>query len=1285
MRQGSVGSYFGHCFLFVNTLSAILEQLLGPMTGLVRRRFFLWYRYLLLACSCHFDCLAVSPIVTHVEPTNTSTRGNILTSFFGQYFGSAQSDISITTNNQNWTGVVWKNSTCVTALSPPGTGKSHPVHIVVDGSSSEQNNALFSYQPPVISSIIAPPFQGGTLRIYGTDFGNEKEFVNIQVDEVGGCARTCAGIEFVSTNGTGVQCRYDGAGSAGANRTTVITINGQNSNTAQFQYDYNRGEMTGIPSGDQRVFEKTSLSYSIGLTKHVVPTAAVTVTLVATSSKTMYPCTVTPETIVFNLTSENGVTPVHVETSGNSKDEGTNVAMATCTIEHSIATGDPQYAMSPSRTVTLYVINDDEADVKLWSIDPINMSYGYDVKFIGPLCNQENGSTLYGVGIDTEPTSPVIVRPQISLDNAHLFPSPPPGLKVIPESFVFNADNWRTKQIAELRSVDDDIDHNMARFRVNHTVETGDAIFAEKVRAKDRDIIAVVDSIDNDAAGIELLSNNLLVLNVGEAPVNITLSRLTSLPLHDVMFYLDVPESFASFITIKPAAPITVKKELWASIHVGLQLQAQIGCPSGTLPIRLRPASLDPKYNSSTIGVDLNVIVQSTSDDPETNITRSPAPVSAEQQRVEFTLFSSCSNLKQFQWRLDAGEYQDSSCGTNARSCVVLIPFVEFGTHRFEARAVSTTNRFDQSPASFEWEITHCNDANRVPQQYAKIEADGAIQCIDCPHPEGANCKTQDAQWEDVFANKGWWTPGRKKNDHDDVNYYKCPFKNACLGGNVTKTIDNGTIWTNTTKSRCGPGYKGLVCAVCDDGFYLLDDQCWVCLPSDGGAETVVALIVFAAVGLFLGALLTQLRVRDSKSYWKELRVDILSGKHKKRNAGNKLEKEAGTANKLQEEEEEAEAVVGTVVDTSRYLKDQNTGRAMKTFIGFVQVLSVSDSAFKIPWPSGFLSFLRILVPFNFDVLSFSGIGCLVEYNFYHSFLGMALLPLVVLFLVYLTYHINLVRHKKIYDGTFTHAMGVAYANRAIQFTLWSILFVYPPLSRRVAEYFACSAKIEGHSYLIKDYRMQCFAGDWYYFLPVGILAMIVYPLGIPAYFAYILRKHRHELKNDIIVARYGFLFEAYVPSQYLWDVFELLRKFVLTGLIIILWPGESFQVIVAVMINLLCLIVILIERPHKPGPGRKLATLTYTGILVTMMIGLILNSVEGATDYHLFLDLVLIGTNLYVVGYTMYILLRPLCLSIGWIKKKKVKVTPHKHMSREKTVNMLFHRSPRQGNRGVG
>ena len=77
-------------------------------------------------------------------------------------------------------------------------------------------------------------------------------------------------------------------------------------------------------------------------------------------------------------------------------------------------------------------------------------------------------------------------------------------------------------------------------------------------------------------------------------------------------------------------------------------------------------------------------------------------------------------------------------------------------------------------------------------------------------------------------------------------------------------------------------------------------------------------------------------------------------------------------------------------------------------------------------------------------------------------------------------------------------------------------------------------------------------------------------------------------------------------------------------------------------------------------------------------------NSVEGATDYHLFLDLVLIGTNLYVVGYTVYILLRPLCLSIGWIKKKKVKVTPHKHFSREKTVNMLFHR-PSQGNRDVG
>ena len=89
------------------------------------------------------------------------------------------------------------------------------------------------------------------------------------------------------------------------------------------------------------------------------------------------------------------------------------------------------------------------------------------------------------------------------------------------------------------------------------------------------------------------------------------------------------------------------------------------------------------------------------------------------------------------------------------------------------------------------------------------------------------------------------------------------------------------------------------------------------------------------------------------------------------------------------------------------------------TFITYLQILSVSDSAFNIPWPKGFLAFLRYLNPVNLDFFSISGLGCVVEYKFYDSHLFMVLLPVFIMLFIYLAYVLGLWRHRGYYKGRF--------------------------------------------------------------------------------------------------------------------------------------------------------------------------------------------------------------------------------------------------------------------------
>ena len=113
-------------------------------------------------------------------------------------------------------------------------------------------------------------------------------------------------------------------------------------------------------------------------------------------------------------------------------------------------------------------------------------------------------------------------------------------------------------------------------------------------------------------------------------------------------------------------------------------------------------------------------------------------------------------------------------------------PTLAFGRHRIIVQAATAANTKDPNGASYEWEIAHCNDPNRVPSQYAKVENNGALECIDCPHLKGANCKRIDAQWEHIYANPEWWTSGSRED-----NYYQCPLKSACIGGSYEKD-ENG-------------------------------------------------------------------------------------------------------------------------------------------------------------------------------------------------------------------------------------------------------------------------------------------------------------------------------------------------------------------------------------------------------------------------------------------------------------------------------------------------------------
>ena len=405
---------------------------------------------------------------------------------------------------------------------------------------------------------------------------------------------------------------------------------------------------------------------------------------------------------------------------------------------------------------------------------------------------------------------------------------------------------------------------------------------------------------------------------------------------------------------------------------------------------------------------------------------------------------------------------------------------------------------------------------------------------------------------------------------------------------------------------------------------------------------------------MFLLALCRAMYVKDSKAHWRSATKTFID--HKSSNA-RMLDRQQ-------------------IKNVKQFMKSASA--AVKSFIGFIQILSVSDSAFKIPWPKSFLNFLRFTSPFNFDFISVTGVGCLVKYDFFDSFNAMMSMPILLLLVVSTAYFIRLMMYKRKYGRSFKKSMRDTFTNRVLQFTMWIVLLIYPPISRRAIEYFRCSEYYDGKSYLVKDFTIECWNGKHKDNLIYGIIAVIIYPIGIPAFFAYQLWKKRDHLDDRHVLNRLGFLYAIYRRETYLWDIWEMLQKLFLTGIVALIFPGKDLQVVIVVMFDLFFLCFLLAYKPHIEGPIRHLAAMASVAITLTMYCGLILKTVDGVEEqqgYMLFIEIFLVGINSAVALYALKQIL-PFMIMFQTMKKQAKKLRLEKahrqKLQRKKSIRNL-------------
>ena len=121
--------------------------------------------------------------------------------------------------------------------------------------------------------------------------------------------------------------------------------------------------------------------------------------------------------------------------------------------------------------------------------------------------------------------------------------------------------------------------------------------------------------------------------------------------------------------------------------------------------------------------------------------------------------------------------------------------------------------------------------------------------------------------------------------------------------------------------------------------------------------------------------------------------------------------------------------------------------------------------------------------------------------------------------------------------------------------TLPMLLMFHAPLSASAFEYFDCHKLGRGQAFLRQDYSIRCYSEEWVRFLPVAVVLLTVFGFGLPMSLGAAVLRHRRKLQAPGTRLKMNWLYARNRVGTEWWEIFELTRKILLIGCLVLLPP----------------------------------------------------------------------------------------------------------------------------------
>ena len=292
--------------------------------------------------------------------------------------------------------------------------------------------------------------------------------------------------------------------------------------------------------------------------------------------------------------------------------------------------------------------------------------------------------------------------------------------------------------------------------------------------------------------------------------------------------------------------------------------------------------------------------------------------------------------------------------------------------------------------------------------------------------------------------------------------------------------------------------------------------------------------------------------------------------------------------------------------------------------------MSVAD----VTYPRMYQDFLNAVDVLNFDLSWIISAGCVVVMDFHGKLLTLTLGPILAMLFLSGTYAYT----KRIYRSS-DQALKVI-KHKHVSMGLLLMFLVYSSASSVIFQMFDCEKLDDGKDYLRADYTIECDSLRHRVLMGYAGVMFLLYPLGIPALFSYVLFRNRRVLadeegrEGELSVRSISNLWEPYKPSRYYYEVIECGRRIVLTGVILIIDDDSAAQIAVTLILAFVFTVISEGLAPYESQTDAWVCRLGHAVVVASIYYALLLKvDVSGETpaSQELF-DAILILTHVVMI-----------------------------------------------------